>query len=101
MVTFRQLQQCYIKRRLASHRRQGELIGEHMSRAMTENEITGAFATFCLSPNERDIRELRDLISGSKHKHEVVLYRTVLTNGTGEIRTKPEAQDAELERDAS
>lgn len=72
-----------------------------MTRAMTQAEIVGAFGTFGLSPKERDVRELRDLIRGANRKQDGVLYRTVLTNGTGQLLTKPERQDAELERDVS
>lgn len=72
-----------------------------MTRAMTQKEIVGAFATFGVSPKERDVREIRDLMRGTSSKQDGVLYRTVLTNGTGKVPSKPERADAELERDVS
>jgi len=64
-------------------------------------EIRQVFATFGLDPIEKDAKELRDLMAGGYKGNEVV-YRTVLTNGTGGYNlARKDAQNAQLERDAS
>lgn len=71
-----------------------------MSARMTLAEINEVFVTMGVNPIERDMRELRDLMSPSAHRdsHGIV-YRTVLANGTGKL-PNTERKHAELERDA-
>ena len=73
-----------------------------MNKPLTSTEITLGFATLGVNPIERDVRELRDLMTGQRRTADAVYYRTVLTNGTGKLKAQPQDREhAELERDAS
>ncbi|WP_152181276.1 hypothetical protein [Xanthomonas sp. LMG 12459] len=64
-------------------------------------DLATVFATFGIDPVERDLRELREIM-GTSRPSDNIFYRTVLTNGTGRIRTdSKEADYAELERNIS
>lgn len=73
-----------------------------IGKQLTQGEITLGFAKLGVNPIERDVRELRELMTGQKKAQETVLYRTVLTNGTGKLQAqRQDREHAELERDAS
>lgn len=71
---------------------------------LSQADIIEGFEKVGVSPLERDIRHLRDLMvapsqTDSASKKEDVVYKTVLSNGTGNYISRGRA-DAELERDA-
>ena len=77
--------------------------GIDMKLTMTQAEIVRGFELVGVKPIERDIRSLRELMNPNLADQESarpVLYRTVLTNGTGKLQGT-EHLDAELERNAS
>lgn len=71
-----------------------------MANYLTKSEIDRGFALVGVTPIERDIRQLRDLMAPSPGKSSAgVAYRTIIANGTGKM-TLGERKDAELERHA-
>lgn len=72
-----------------------------MTTYLSQADIVQGFEKVGVSPLERDIRHLRDLMAPAleSHKSDSVVYRTVLSNGTGSFMSW-ERMDAELERNA-
>jgi len=67
---------------------------------LTKAEIERGFDLMGVTPIERDIRQLRELMAPvADPRAAKVVYRTIISNGTGRI-TLRERPDAELERHA-
>lgn len=68
---------------------------------LSQADVVRGFEKIGVSPIERDMRQLRDLMAPTLNRHnsDEIIYKTVLANGTGN-HVSTERMNAELERHA-